>query len=234
MKRSDMARVTGLLVCLVCACAQHSSPEAAAADAGQGPSEPPDAAHITVTKTRTDLVFSYLDATGAYHDVTKVDDVPEASRAQVLVRDLSKSPDELHSSEYLYIADLRIPDANGHYPCGAVSRHAFDRKGNMEAAAQAAEGSAAESGNLVTLYTASWCGVCKKTKAFLRQKGIPFVEKDVEKDPGAEREMEIKAAAKGLRVQGVPVVDVAGELMMGFDPDALTHLLEKKGIGKAL
>ena len=44
----------------------------------------------------------------------------------------------------------------------------------------------------------------------------------------------MKAKARGLRPQGIPVIDVAGELMMGFDPDALTQLLRKKGVGKTL
>ena len=98
------------------------------------------------------------------------------------MRDLSKSPDELRSADYLYIADLRTSDSNGHYPCGAVSRRSFDREGAYDAASKAAEGEAEKSGNLVTVYSASWCGVCKQAKAFLREEGIPFVDKDVEKD----------------------------------------------------
>lgn len=234
MNCGNMRHLTILTLLLSLPLACHKQSAAPEPSAAPKVNETPEAAHIVVTKDSKDLILTYVDATGAYHDVTKIEDVPETSRAQVLVRDLSKSPDELRSAEYLYIADLRTPDAKGRFPCGAVSRHGFDRHGAVEAAAQAAEGSAAEQGQLVTLYTASWCGVCKKAKAFLRQKGVPFVEKDVEKDAGAEKELEIKASAKGLRVQGVPVVDVAGELMMGFDQDALNQLLEKKGISKAL
>jgi glutaredoxin len=206
----------------------------AAAPAEKPVEETPGAAQISVTKQRTDLLFTFVDPTGAYHDVSKVDEVPEASRAQVMVRDLSKSPDELKTADYLYLADLRTPGAQGRYPCGAVSRRSFERKGSTEAAAQAAENTEQAGGHLVTLYTASWCGVCKQTKAYLKKKGVPYIEKDVEKDAGAEKELEIKASAKGLRVQGVPVIDVAGELLMGFDPDALSQLLDKQGIGKSL
>lgn len=206
-----------------------------AADAGaEAAAPPPDAARIIVTKDRTDLIFTYIDGTGAYHDVSKIDAVPEASRQQVLVRDLSKSPDELRAADYLYIADLRTPDSNGHYTCGAVSRRGFEREGLYDAASKAAEGADGQSGNLVIVYSASWCGVCKQAKAFLKQKGIPFVDKDIEKDPKAEAELAMKAKARGLRPQGIPVIDVAGELMMGFDPDALTQLLHKKGLEKTL
>jgi glutaredoxin len=76
--------------------------------------------------------------------------------------------------------------------------------------------------------------VCKKTKEFLRARGLPFAEKDIEKDPAAAREVQAKAAAKGLKVHGVPVIDVSGEIVVGFDQSALTRVLEKKGLSKAL
>ena len=229
-----MRRLSVAALLLVGAC--HAGAKGAAdADAGAAPaSTTPDAARIIVTKDRKDLLFTYIDATGAYHDVSKLEDVPETSRAQVLVRDLSKSPDELKTADYLYIADLRTADSNGHFPCGAVSRRGFDRQGAYEAATQAAEETDGQGGQLVTVYSAAWCGVCKQAKAFLKQKGIPFVDKDIEKDPKAESELAMKAKARGLRPQGIPVIDVAGELMMGFDPDALTSLLQKKGLGKTL
>jgi glutaredoxin len=228
-----MKRWAVAVLLVVGACRGAGKPSAADAGA-ETAAPPPDAARIIVTKDRADLIFTYIDSTGAYHDVNRIDAVPEASRAQVLVRDLSKSPDELRAADYLYIADLRTPDSNGHYTCGAVSRRGFEREGMYDAASKAAEGVDGQSGNLVTVYSASWCGVCKQAKAFLKQKGIPFVDKDVEKDPRAEAELAMKAKARGLHPQGIPVIDVAGELMMGFDPDALTRLLRKKGIEKTL
>jgi glutaredoxin len=228
-----------IVLALLSLAACHS-PSGSAADAGPSAATeaaatpPPDAPRVIVTKDRKDLLFTYIDATGAYHDVSKIEEVPEASRQQVLVRDLSKSPDELKTADYIYIADLRTPDDKGHYTCGAVSRRGFERKGAYDAASQAAEEMAQEGGNLVTVYSASWCGVCRQAKAFLKSKGIPFVDRDIEKDSKAEAELAAKAKARGLVPQGVPVIDVAGELMMGFDPDALTALLAKKGLAKTL
>jgi glutaredoxin len=233
-KVASRTRLTAIALATTALACHARDAATAASDGGAEVNPTPDAARVIVTKDRKDLIFTYLDATGAYHDVSKVDDVPEASRGQVLIRDLSKSPDDLHAADYLYIADLRTADSNGHYPCGAVSRRGFERTGASDVASQVAEKMAQESGNLVTIYTASWCGVCKQAKAFLRSKGIPFVERDVEKDSKAEAELEVKARARGLRPQGVPVIDVAGELMMGFDPDALTALLGRKGLAKTL
>jgi glutaredoxin len=220
-----------LLLALAAACAKAAPP---APEAPKPTVAETTAAHLVITKDRKDLVFTYLDPTGAYHDVATVDAVPEGSRAQVLVRDLSKSPDELHTADFLYVADLRQADANGRYTCGAVSRFGFEKQGAKEVAHEAAEKAAANGDALVTVYTASWCGVCRHTKAYLKKRGVPFVERDVEKDAGAADELQAKAQAKGLRPNGVPVIDVAGELMLGFDEQSLAALLAQKGLAKTL
>ncbi len=202
--------------------------EPAAVDAGARAG--PEPAQVVVTRARGDLVFTYLDATGQFHDATSVDEVPEASRAQVLVRDLSKSPDELHAADYLYVADLREPGADGRYTCGVVSRFGFERRGAKEAAREVAKGAAERGEKLVTVYSTAWCGVCRKAKAWLKASGVPYVERDVESDAGASDELAGKASAAGLRPSGVPVIDVAGELMMGFDAGGLERLLRKQGL----
>lgn len=212
------------------ACRRDAPAPAAAATAGRP--EGPQPANIVVTKERKDLVLSYLDPSGQYHDATRLEDVPEVSRAQVLVRDLTKSPDELHTADFLYVADLRAPGPDGRYPCGAVSRFGFEKGGAKDAARKAAEGTVEKGGALVTVYGAGWCGVCKTAKAWLKQRGVPYVERDVEQDPGASDELARRAAEAGLHPNGIPVIDVAGELMVGFDAQALGRLLEKKGLAK--
>lgn len=224
-----MIRFAALLIAAsLMSCTKEAQPSAdAPTPAPTGDFEPPQ---LVVTQARTDLVFTWLDPAGAFHDTGKLEEIPEESRAQVLVRDLSKSPSELRAHEFLYVADLRQPDEQGRYPCGVVSRRAFEKTGLHEAAVNAAQGAVERGERLVFVYSASWCGVCKRTKSFLTSLGVPFVERDVEKDPGADEELRAKAAAAGLRPQGVPVIDVAGRLMMGFDAEALTRLLEEQGL----
>jgi glutaredoxin-like YruB-family protein len=77
----------------------------------------------------------------------------------------------------------------------------------------------------VVIYTTTWCGYCKKTKEFLKKKGVSFVEKDIEKDSGAAQELAQKAAAAGVRASGVPVTDVRGKLIVGFDQAKLEAAL---------
>jgi glutaredoxin len=78
----------------------------------------------------------------------------------------------------------------------------------------------------VVIYTTAWCGFCKKAKAFLKQHKVAFVERDVEKDAGANEELAQKAARAGVRPGGVPVIDVRGELVIGFDQARLERLLK--------
>ncbi|MBE2247950.1 MAG: hypothetical protein IAE78_00285 [Myxococcus sp.] len=83
----------------------------------------------------------------------------------------------------------------------------------------------AEPSNDVIVYTTSWCGYCRKAKAFLTARKVFFTEKDIEKDPEASKELAQKAAAAGVRPQGVPVIDVRGRLVLGFDQNALEGAL---------
>ncbi len=79
--------------------------------------------------------------------------------------------------------------------------------------------------NDVVVYSTTWCGYCRKAKAWLTKKGISFTEKDIEKDPGAAEELAAKAAAAGVQPKGVPVIDARGTLVLGFDQEKLEQLL---------
>jgi hypothetical protein len=54
-----------------------------------------------------------------------------------------------------------------------------------------------------------------------------FVSKDIEADPGAKEELLNK---NGGNFQGVPVTDINGELVLGFDRPKLQDLLRKNGL----
>jgi len=106
-----------------------------------------------------------------------------------------------------------------------VARTSFEAllaeaRGAAAAVAQAGDASAD-----VVVYGASWCGACRQAEAYLRSRGVPFVEKDVERDPGAQAEMMQKATSQGLRPTGIPVIDVRGRILLGFDRGAIDRLL---------
>lgn len=62
----------------------------------------------------------------------------------------------------------------------------------------------------VVMFSASWCGVCKKAKAYFKRKGIRFTEYDIEKGSKAKR------LYSQLGATGVPVILVGKKRMNGF------------------
>lgn len=75
----------------------------------------------------------------------------------------------------------------------------------------------------VKIYTTPTCPWCKKTKEFLKQHKIKYAEKDVSSNRKAAQEM-IKKSGQ----TGVPVLDIGGKIIVGFDPAGITHALKKK------
>jgi glutaredoxin-like YruB-family protein len=64
----------------------------------------------------------------------------------------------------------------------------------------------------VTIYSATWCAFCHAAKDYLTKKGVSFVDKDVEKDVKFAQE----AVAKSGQM-GIPVIDIDGTIIIGFD-----------------
>ncbi len=74
----------------------------------------------------------------------------------------------------------------------------------------------------VTIYTTPTCGYCYQAKQFLSRQGIPFVEKNVAADRQAATEM-VRISGQ----QGVPVITIDGQVIIGFDQPRLMQLLKK-------
>lgn len=74
----------------------------------------------------------------------------------------------------------------------------------------------------VTVYVTSWCPACRMTTEYLTEKKIPFTVKDVEKNPEYYREMVDKVG--GYR--GVPVLDIDGKILLGFNPYVFEELMK--------
>jgi glutaredoxin len=95
-------------------------------------------------------------------------------------------------------------------------------RGSPEISAVPAESIAAQ----VTMFTTTWCGYCKRARAYLNKMGIPFVEYDVEHDEFGKREY------KKLNGRGVPVILVGDQRMNGFSAPSLEKLLRNAGLLK--
>lgn len=72
----------------------------------------------------------------------------------------------------------------------------------------------------VTIYSASWCGVCKQAKKYFKQHGIPYKEYDIEKSAKGRNDF------KRLRGRGVPIIIVGKQRLDGFDVAAFERIFK--------
>lgn len=82
---------------------------------------------------------------------------------------------------------------------------------------------AAAAGEKVTLYTTTWCGYCKKARAYLNARNIPFDDVDVETTDRGRREY------REMGGNGVPVIFVGSRRMDGYDQGGLEGMLKAAG-----
>ena len=73
----------------------------------------------------------------------------------------------------------------------------------------------------VTIYSTPTCGWCQRTKEYFKENNVEYTEKDVSTDTAAREEMLHKS-----QQMGVPVIDINGEITVGFDQPRLAQLLE--------
>ncbi len=67
----------------------------------------------------------------------------------------------------------------------------------------------------VVLYATEWCGYCAKTRVLLAEEGVAYREVDIEKSASGQ------AAFQALGGRGVPLLDVRGEIIHGYNPQAI-------------
>ena len=79
----------------------------------------------------------------------------------------------------------------------------------------------------VIIYRTSWCAFCHTEMQWLDKLGIPYVAKDIEADEAANTELMEKINGD---FRGVPVTDVAGDIILGFDRPKLQDAIKAHGI----
>ncbi len=72
----------------------------------------------------------------------------------------------------------------------------------------------------IIVYSTPTCPYCKMAKKFLQDKGIVFEDIDVSKDPAKAEEMVKKSGQ-----MGVPVLDIDGTIVVGFEKEAISQAL---------
>ncbi len=72
----------------------------------------------------------------------------------------------------------------------------------------------------VKIYSTPTCPWCIRTKQFLKENNIDFQNMDVSSDKQAADEMMKKTGQ-----MGVPVIDIEGEIIVGFDKEKIKQVL---------
>ncbi len=166
------------------------------------------------------LMLTYFDEEGA-HLVEHRRDVPEAARAEVRIDSPTLAPEE-RDADSIFVADLRAADEHGDYVVRRVPRASFEAR--MQAARRGEPGVASAGGDVI-IFGASWCGACHEAARYLRARGVPFVERDIEADPSARSDMIARARSAGIQPNGIPIIDVRGRILQGFDAGAIDRAL---------
>ena len=74
--------------------------------------------------------------------------------------------------------------------------------------------------NKIIIYTTPYCSYCKMAKEYFKSKGIEYEEHDVMSDIAKREEMVKKSGQLG-----VPVIDIDGKIVMGFDKPKINEYL---------
>jgi len=75
----------------------------------------------------------------------------------------------------------------------------------------------------VVIYSTPTCTYCQAAKEYFTQNGIEYVEHDVAADE-AERTAMVEKSGQ----MGVPVIDIEGKIIVGFDESAIKDALESE------
>jgi glutaredoxin len=199
---------------------------------------------IVVKDDSPDLMLTWIDAKGETHVELRPIDVPAEGRAMVRV---VVSDREDGTRDLFYVADLTKKREDGTYPTQTMRRRDWESEIEKRRAAYLAKvapppaptgsGAAGEPPRpgqdarsaAVIIYGASWCGPCHEAERYLKSKGVRYVMKDIEETPGAAAEMREKLARAGRHGGSIPVIDVRGEILIGFSAAAIDRALAKGG-----
>jgi len=77
----------------------------------------------------------------------------------------------------------------------------------------------------VTVYYTSWCPACRAARGYLSERGIRFVEHDVEHDARA------KARQRLINPRGnIPTIEIEGQVLVGFNPTKIERAIEQAAL----
>jgi glutaredoxin len=239
------------------ACRKQAAP-APTDDTGATP-QPSELPPLEIKNDTPNLLLTWIDEQGDFHVVQKPEEVPKEGRGNVRVVVTTR---EDGTGKLVYVSNLDEVTPSGAYRVKTMTRAAWDelgagkRKARLEALAPSAVPAASDSaaspdtanpnnaagapkkalagGIVATIYGASWCKPCHDTARYLKQRGVTVVDKDIDENPVAAAEMRQKLERAGRSGSSIPVIDLMGQILIGFSPMALDQAIEAARSAKPL
>ena len=75
----------------------------------------------------------------------------------------------------------------------------------------------------VLLFSTSTCSWCRRAKRYFKDRGVPFKEINIERDPEAARDIVRKTGQTG-----VPVIKIGSKWIVGFDRERIDKELARR------
>lgn len=217
-----------MLLGLGCA-KKDSKEEGASAEAADAP--PP----LEFVVDQPGTLYTWVDKDGRFHVTDKVAEIPADRRAAVRVVTDGKPTG---SASHVFVADLGAAAPGAPLRVAARPRIEWEALGlaykqakvtpleDKQASELAQAAPPATKGHAI-VYGAEWCGPCHQAEAYLKKLGLEVVKRDIEEDANAAREMRAKLKGAGLSGSSIPVLDVAGTVLVGFSERAIDAALKK-------
>lgn len=239
-----------LCVALLVASASCKKPSNDAAGTAATSPKPSQLPTLDVKADTPNLLLTWIDDKGDFHVVQKPADVPTEGRhtVRVVVTDREEGTGAL-----VYVANLDETTATGAYRLKTMSRAEWEelgaskRKARLEALAPSAMPSSAPPGSgtesdtgkaptgagakppatgiVAIIYGADWCKPCHDAERYLKQRGATVIKKNIDENEVAADEMHKKLARAGRSGASIPVIDIMGQIQIGFSPAALEQAL---------
>jgi len=142
------------------------------------------------------LYYQFVDGRGQVRFVERMEDVPAKWRERVGFVEMD-SPPPLSPTMAENTRDRRFQEIADKY------RNVMPQKAPLP----------------IVLYSAEWCGWCRKARSHLDGRGVDYELRDIDR-PQNLQELVAKTGQKGI-----PVLDVGGRVVTGFSPTQYDELI---------
>jgi glutaredoxin len=248
-----------LLLALAAGSAGCKKPNADTSGEAATAPKPNELPPLEVKADTPNLLLTWIDDKGDFHVVQKPADVPTEGRSTVRVVVTTR---EEGTGNLVYVANLDETTATGAYRLKTMPRAQWEelgagkRKARLEALAPSAapsssgapgsEGADAKApggspgakapatGIVAIIYGADWCKPCHDAERYLKQRGATVIKKNIDDNEVAAAEMQKKLARAGRSGASIPVIDIMGQIQVGFSPAALEQALTAARSAKGL